>query len=116
MVHRDLMFGHSQSPIDIRTACTIYRSFESFKFSSTYNEAQKFYSDSNSNSILLTLNGDDLNGTISKNLKYSCKATKKQIARIFKSKNEVFQRILLNEKIYFHPTIMDYLCCSKNSV
>ncbi|CAF4827223.1 unnamed protein product, partial [Rotaria sp. Silwood2] len=29
--------GHSQSPIIIKTACTIYRTFAPFDFSSTYN-------------------------------------------------------------------------------
>jgi carbonic anhydrase len=67
-----LCSGHSQSPIDIRTACTVYRRFEPFKFSSTYNQPQNFILINNGhtisgvltdgNSSLLTLTGGGLDG------------------------------------------------------
>jgi carbonic anhydrase len=46
--------GNFQSPIDIKTACTIYQSFAPFQFSSAYDLTQDF---------LLTNNGHTIAGT-----------------------------------------------------
>jgi carbonic anhydrase len=45
--------GTSQSPINIKTACTTYQVFDSFQFSSAYNLTQDF---------LLTNNGHTISG------------------------------------------------------
>ncbi|CAF1639269.1 unnamed protein product [Rotaria magnacalcarata] len=66
--------GHYQSPINIRTACTIYQSFEPFHFSQDYNVSHNFtllnnghsilarYSPEN-NETLFQVTGGGLNGT-----------------------------------------------------
>ncbi|CAF4232174.1 unnamed protein product, partial [Rotaria sordida] len=51
--------GHSQSPINIKTACTIYRTFTSFNFSSAYNLNHNFTLLNNGHSIVGTYNGND---------------------------------------------------------
>ncbi|CAF0867440.1 unnamed protein product [Adineta steineri] len=68
-----LCIGHSQSPIDIKTACTIYQSFIPFHFSEDYNNSYNFTVVNNGHTILtkysgnillsLTLTGGGLNGT-----------------------------------------------------
>ena len=48
-----LCAGQSQSPINIKTACTTYRSFTPFNFSSAYNQTQN---------LTLTNDGHDIAG------------------------------------------------------
>lgn len=66
--------GERQSPIDIRTACTTYKSFQSFVFGSDYNVQHNFTLKNNGHTIMGTLNdplklaafrlaGGGLNGT-----------------------------------------------------
>jgi len=64
---------HAQSPINIRTACTVYQSFETFDFSSDYDQSQDFTLINNGHTIsgkltsndpsLFTLIGGGLSGT-----------------------------------------------------
>lgn len=64
--------GRSQSPIDIKTACTSYRTFTPFSFSQAYDRKQNFTLINNRHSIVgnyygndsskFTLTGGDLNG------------------------------------------------------
>jgi len=68
-----LCSGRSQSPINIRTACTIYQPFKPFQFSSGYDQLQNFTlinnghtisgALTNGNSSILTLTGGGLIGT-----------------------------------------------------
>jgi carbonic anhydrase len=44
--------GSSQSPINIKTSCTTYQSFEPFQFSSAYGEAQDFVLTNNGHTIV----------------------------------------------------------------
>ena len=65
--------GTSQSPINIKTACTAYQSFEPFQFSPAYNTIQNFTLINNGHTITaiqvnrdeypLTLSGGGLPGT-----------------------------------------------------
>lgn len=63
--------GHSQSPVNIQTACTEQQSFESFQFSSIFYENIIFTLENNGHtikgehngSIIFTLTGGNLNGT-----------------------------------------------------
>jgi carbonic anhydrase len=69
--------GSSQSPIDIKTACTTYQSFEPFQFSYAYNLTQNFTLTNNGHTISgeqvdpnafpLTLSGGGLDGTFTFN-------------------------------------------------
>jgi carbonic anhydrase len=52
-----LCAGQSQSPIDIKTACTTYRSWIPFQFSSAYSLAQNFTLTNNGHNIVATYNG-----------------------------------------------------------
>lgn len=68
-----LCSGQSQSPIDILTACTTYKTFTNFNFSSTYGQTNNFTLVNNGHSIAatyignnpltFTLTGGGLNGT-----------------------------------------------------
>jgi carbonic anhydrase len=69
-----LCAGKSQSPINILTACTIYRTLPSFVFTSSYNEKHNFILKNNGHTIIgiinnehnqtpLQLTGGGLNGT-----------------------------------------------------
>jgi carbonic anhydrase len=49
--------GYSQSPINIRTACTTYQTFTPFNFSSIYNLTHNFTLTNNGHSIIGTYNG-----------------------------------------------------------
>lgn len=51
--------GRSQSPIDIRTACTIYRPYSPFQLSSAYSQPQKFRLVNNGHSIVATYIGNE---------------------------------------------------------
>jgi len=66
--------GQSQSPINILTACTVYKNFTPFIFGSGYNEEHNFTLTNNGHTIIGTFNnetklpafrltGGDLNGT-----------------------------------------------------
>jgi carbonic anhydrase len=66
--------GHLQSPIDIRTACTIYKNIDPFIFALGYNEQHNFTLRNNGHTIIGTYNnesrlsafrlsGGDLDGT-----------------------------------------------------
>jgi carbonic anhydrase len=55
---------HSQSPIDIKTACTIHRSFEPFGISSAYSQSRNF---------TLINNGHTISGTLKDNNSSSLK-------------------------------------------
>jgi carbonic anhydrase len=52
--------GRSQSPINIRTACTTYQTFTPFYFSSAYTQTHNFMLINNGNTIIGTYNGNDL--------------------------------------------------------
>jgi carbonic anhydrase len=64
---------HSQSPVNIRTACTVYKTFSSFQISSNSNLTNNFTCINNGHTIVgryssnsssfLTLTGGGLNGT-----------------------------------------------------
>jgi carbonic anhydrase len=54
-----LCSGRSQSPINIRTACTTYQSFTPFQFSSTYNLTNNFTITNNGHTIVGTYNGTE---------------------------------------------------------
>lgn len=51
--------NHSQSPINIRTACTTYRSFTPFNFTSAYNLTQNFTLLNNGHTITGTYMSND---------------------------------------------------------
>ncbi|CAF3492226.1 unnamed protein product [Rotaria sp. Silwood1] len=51
--------GHSQSPINIKTACTIYQIFTPFNFSLAYNLNYTFKLLNNGHTIVGTYNGND---------------------------------------------------------
>jgi carbonic anhydrase len=51
--------GHSQSPINIRTACTIYQPYTPFNFSSTYDLTHDFTLINNGHTIIGTYNGNE---------------------------------------------------------
>lgn len=65
--------GHAQSPIDIKTACTIYHSYDPFVLSAAYNQVQSFTLINNGHTISaqltnrsspsMTLVGGGLQGT-----------------------------------------------------
>jgi carbonic anhydrase len=66
--------GQLQSPINILTACTVYKNFTPFKLGSGYNENHNFTLTNNGHTIVGTFNnesklsafrltGGDLNGT-----------------------------------------------------
>ncbi len=66
--------GQLQSPINILTACTVYKNFTPFIFGSEYNEQHNFTLTNNGHTIIGTFNneinlpdfrltGGDLNGT-----------------------------------------------------
>ena len=62
--------GQSQSPVNIKTACTSWQTFESFHFPSSYNKTVNFTLYNNghtikavSESLPILLSGGNLNGT-----------------------------------------------------
>ena len=50
--------GRTQSPINIRTACTTYRSSTSFNFSSGYNQTHNFTLTNDGHSVMDRYSGD----------------------------------------------------------
>lgn len=68
-----LCAGHYQSPINIRSACTAYQSFEPFHLASNYNSTNNFKLTNNGHTVVgrfstnisepLLLTGGGLNGT-----------------------------------------------------
>jgi carbonic anhydrase len=61
--------GHSQSPVNIQTACTIHQKFEPFHFGSKYNDKLNFTLQNDGHTVTakfndseLLLNGGNLNG------------------------------------------------------
>jgi len=53
-----LCAGKSQSPINILTACTVYKKFAPFQFTSSYDEKHYFTLKNNGHTIIATLNTD----------------------------------------------------------
>jgi carbonic anhydrase len=53
-----LCAGKSQSPINILTACTIYKKFQPFEFTSSYDEKHYFTLMNNGHTIIGTLNNE----------------------------------------------------------
>ncbi len=54
-----LCASRSQSPINIRTTCTTYQSFPTFRFSSAYNLTYDFTLTNNGHTIVGEYNGND---------------------------------------------------------
>jgi carbonic anhydrase len=53
-----LCSGKSQSPINILTACTTYRKYQSFKFTSAYDEKHYFTLKNNGHTVIGILNNE----------------------------------------------------------
>lgn len=53
-----LCAGKSQSPVNILTACTVYRKFSEFQFTSSYDEKHYFKLINNGHTIIATLSTD----------------------------------------------------------
>jgi carbonic anhydrase len=53
-----LCAGKSQSPINILTACTIYRTYPEWIFNSTHNEKHNFILKNNGHTIIATINNE----------------------------------------------------------